>query len=376
MKAMRHLGRREFLRSGLAAGAGLPALRVLELFEQKNPSHQIEVDKAFYEKLTGKRTQCFICPLKCILNPGETCFCRTRNNVDGRLISYAYNNPCILSVDPVEKMPLSHFLPGTKTLSLAVGGCNLRCLYCQNWEQSQTRPERQRTFDLPKEKAVAGAGKKECKTLAYTFTEPVVFSEYMRDVSALAREKGFRNVCGTALFVEIKALRDMCRSIDAFSVALKGFEEKFYDRVLGSKLKPVLDALVVLKEEKIWTEVVTLVVPGYNDKLGTIREQCKWHRKNLGADTPLHFGRFVPQYKLKDLPRTPVETLEKCRDIGLEEGIRHVYIFNVSPHEGNDTYCPRCRKPVLKRLGFKILESKLKDGICTRCRTKLPGVWK
>ncbi|MEW6745431.1 MAG: AmmeMemoRadiSam system radical SAM enzyme [Planctomycetota bacterium] len=372
---MRVCDRREFLQWGLAAGASLPALQVLKEFARQTARHEIEVDPKYYTKLSQDRTQCFICPLLCILKPGETCFCRTRNNVDGRLVSFAYNNPCLLSIDPIEKMPLAHFLPGTETLSLAVGGCNLRCLYCQNWEQSQTRPERLQTFDLPKEKAVEGAEHKSCATMAYTYTEPVVFLEYMRDVSALAKERGLRNVCATALFVEPSPLREVARTIDAFTVSLKSFDEKFYDKVCGSRLKPVLEALVVLKEEKVWTEVVTLVVPTYNDDLATIRKQCKWHRKNLGAETPLHFGRFVPQYKLQDLPRTPVETLEKCCDIAKEEGLEQVYIFNVSPHDRNNTYCAKCDTLLIRRLGFKILENGLKDGKCGKCGRKVPGVW-
>ncbi|MBI4564613.1 MAG: AmmeMemoRadiSam system radical SAM enzyme [Planctomycetes bacterium] len=374
--AMTDMGRREVLRWGLAAGAAAPALGVLELFAQEAGRTRSEVDPKFYKQLPERRTQCFVCPLKCVLSPGQTCFCRTRNNVDGKLLSFAYNNPCILTLDPIEKLPLSHFLPGTRTLSLAAGGCNLRCQYCQNWEQSQTKPEELRTFDVDKHRAVAGAKKKECATIAYTYTEPVAFYEYMRDLSAFAKEKGLRNVCATALFIEPKPLRQICPNIDAFAVALKAFDEKFYDRVLGSQLKPVLDALVVLKEEKVWTEVVTLIVPTYNDDLDKIREQVRWHRKYLGAQTPLHFGRFVPQYKLRDLPQTPAETLERCRDIGLQEGLKHVYIFNVSPHKGNNTYCPNCKSAVIERLGFRVLETRMNAGACLACKTKLPGVWK
>lgn len=370
------IDRREFLRRSITGGVALSALDVVKLFAEGPAPTRIEVDPAFYKRLDNDRTQCFVCPLHCVLNPGETCFCRTRNNVDGRLLSFAYNNPCVLTIDAIEKLPLSHFLPGTQTLSLAVGGCNLRCLYCQNWDQSQARPETLKNFEVTKEKASDGAKKKDCKTIAYTYTDPVAFYEYMRDVSAFAKEKGIRNVCATALFIEKEPLRALCKSIDAFAVALKGFDEKFYDKVLGSQLKPVLDALVTLKEEKSWLEVVTLVVPTYNDDLGKIREQCKWHRKNLGADTPLHFGRFEPQYKLQELPRTPAETLEKCRAIGFEEGLKHVYIFNVSPHEGNNTFCPNCKAAVIQRLGFKILENTTKDGVCPKCRAKLPGVWK
>ncbi|MHC4605635.1 MAG: AmmeMemoRadiSam system radical SAM enzyme [Planctomycetota bacterium] len=372
---MEKICRRKLLGWGLACGAALPALDVLELFAQESGKHTIECDPKYYEKLKGRRTRCLVCPLTCTLNEGEFCFCRSRGNVKGRLISFAYNNPCVLTVDPVEKTPLSHYLPGTTSLSLGMGGCNLRCLYCQNWQQSQKEPHKLKTFDVPKEKMAAGAERKECRSIAYTYTEPIAFSEYMRDASAFARKKGLRNICATALFVEKDPLKEYLKNIDAFAVALKGFDETFYDRVLGSVLKPVLDALVVLKEAGKWTEVVTLIVPTYNDDMKKVKEQVKWHRKNLGADTPLHFGRFVPQYKLKDLPRTPVETLEKCRNIALDGGLNYAYIFNVSPHDGNNTYCPKCGAPVIKRLGFKILQNNMKNGACGKCGRKIPGIW-
>jgi pyruvate formate lyase activating enzyme len=318
--------RRAFL--GGAASA-LPAIEVLELFarEARRPGALKEVPHS--KSLDGTRTQCFVCPLNCILNPGETCFCRTRTNHDGKLFSHAYDNPCILTVDPIEKLPLAHFLPGESSLSLAVGGCNLRCLYCQNWQQSQAKPDEIRTFDLPRDKAVEGAKKKEVRVLAYAYTEPVAFLEYAMDVSALAREKGLKNVVASALFVNPDPLRELCKTTDAFAAGLKGFDEKFYEKALGVPLKPVLQALEVIKEEGVWLEIVNLVVPGYNDDLAKVKEMAEWIRKTLGTKVPLHFGRFVPEYRLKDLPRTPVPTLEKCRQLALDAGLEHVYIFNV-----------------------------------------------
>ncbi len=369
---MQEMTRRAFLGG---AAAALPAVEVLELFarEARAPGSLKEVPHS--KALDGKKTQCFVCPLDCVLNPGETCFCRTRTNHDGKLLSHAYDNPCILTVDPLEKLPLAHFLPGEQSLSLAAGGCNLRCLYCQNWQQSQARPDEIKTFDVPREKAVEGAKKKEVRVLAYAYTEPVAFLEYAMDVSALARQKGLKNVVASALFVNPEPLRELCKTTDAFAAALKGFDETFYEKVLGSRLKPVLKALEVIREEKVWLEIVNLVVPGYNDDLAKVKEMAEWIRRTLGAQVPLHFGRFVPEYRLKDLPRTPVPTLEKCRQIALDAGLEHVYIFNVSPHEGNNTRCPACRKEVVQRLGFKILENKIVKGACGFCRAKIPGVW-
>ncbi|MHC4551077.1 MAG: AmmeMemoRadiSam system radical SAM enzyme [Planctomycetota bacterium] len=373
------LTRRRFL--GNAAGAGIsltsPAWLALDAFagDSARRGHLKEVDPAFYTKLSGRRTQCFVCPLDCILKPGQTCFCRTRRNHDGTLNSHAYGNPCILSVDPIEKLPLHHYLPGRRTLSLAVGGCNLRCLYCQNWSQSQVRPDELTNFDLPVGRALDGAARKEIDLLAYTYTEPIAFFEYMEDLAAAGRARGVRSVCATALYVKEKPLRRLCRNVEAFAVALKGFDEEFYREVLGSSLGPVLRALEVLKDEKVWFEIVTLIVPTYNDDVKQIEAMCRWIVKTLGRDVPLHFGRFVPQYRLKDLPPTPVATLERCRKAAFDTGLRHVYVFNVAPHEGNHTYCHGCGQKLVRRLGFKILANDVRAGACPHCGTGLPGVW-
>ena len=362
--------------AGLAAGAACPALSAIEAFAQDSHlSTTIEVAEHQYKRLSDRRTQCFVCPLECVLEEGQTCFCRTRTNEDGRLISHAYNNPCILTLDPIEKLPLSHFLPGEQAMCLALGGCNLRCLYCQNWQQSQSKPDTLKNFSVTKEEAVAGVEKKKCRIIAHTYTEPVAFYEYVRDVSAFARKKKIKNVAATALFIKEEPLKEWCENVDAFAVALKGWDEKFYDRVLGSKLEPVQKALEVLAKQDVWYELVTLIVPTYNDDLKKIEEMCAWIKKNLGRDVPLHFGRFVPEYNLKDLPRTPVPTLERCREIALEAGLRYVYIFNVSPHEGNNTTCHGCGATLIKRLGFKILENTMKSGRCDKCRERIPGVW-
>ncbi len=373
---MNGITRRAFL-GGLAAA--IPALEVLEAFageiEAEGTEGFREVDARYYERFPTGGVQCKVCPINCRLDPGQTCFCRTRKNHGGRLFSHAYGNPCILTLDPVEKLPLSHFLPGEQTLSLAVGGCNLRCLYCQNWNESQSKPDQLKNLSVSCEQALDGAAKKKVRTLAYTYTEPVAFYEYARDLAVLGKQRGMKNVFATAGYINPDPLRELCQSADAFAVALKGFDRKFYEKVLGSELAPVLKALEVIREEKVWLEIVTLIVPTYNDDEARIREMVAWIRKHLGAQVPLHFGRFVPEYRLKDLPRTPVTTLETFRKIGLDAGLEHVYIFNVSPHEGNHTYCAKCGKVVLQRLGFKTVESHLEKGACGHCKSPLPGVW-
>jgi pyruvate formate lyase activating enzyme len=290
-------------------------------------------------------------------------------------MTHAYGNPCIISVDPIEKLPLAHFLPGEKSLSLAVAGCNVRCLYCQNWQQSQVRPEDIRCFPLPPTEAVRGAQRKRLPIIAYTYTEPVAWSEYMADVAAQAQGRGIRNVCATAAFIHPEPLRELCQVIDAFAIALKGFDETFYEKVVGATLEPVLKAMEIIRAEGKWLEVVTLIVPTLNDDLKKIRAMCVWIRQHLGAEVPVHFGRFVPEYKLRNLPRTPIPTLERCREVALEEGLQYVYLFNVAPHEGSHTYCPRCKGKLIERLGFKVLSNRLNRGTCPRCGTEIPGVW-
>lgn len=290
-------------------------------------------------------------------------------------MTHAYENPCVISVDSIEKLPLNHFMPGENNISIAVGGCNVRCIYCQNWQQSQSKPEELKTFSLSTSEAVAGSKKKECGIIAYTYTEPVAFFEYMIDVATIAKEKNVKNVCATALSINTEPLKELCKVIDAFSISIKGFTEQFYDKVVGCRLDPILKGIETIKKENKWLELVNLIVPTYNDNLKDIKNMCKWIKEHVGSETPLHFGRFVPEYKLRDLPRTPVQTLEKCREIALETGLKHVYIFNVSPHEGNSTYCPKCSSKIIERLGFKVLDNKIKNGKCGKCNTKIAGRW-
>ena len=333
-----------------------------------------EID--FYERLPEHRIQCFVCPLHCVLSDGETCFCRTRTNVGGTLYTRAYNNPCILRTDPIEKVPLNHFRPGAQTLSIAVGGCNLRCLYCQNYEQSQKMPDELKTFDLTPDEAVAAAKKKNLDIIAFTYSEPVAFLEYAKDVAKAAKKAGLKVVVATAAFVEPKPILDLAKYVDAFAISLKGFDEDFYYHICGVHFEPILEAVkAVKKHTKCWLELVNLVVPTYNDNPETIAKMVRWIRQNVGGNVPVHFARFVPIYQLTNLPRTPVQTLEAACAAAKEAGLRYVYTSNIAPHEGNNTFCADCKKPVIQRLGFKIMENDLKKGVCPRCRKRLPGVW-
>jgi pyruvate formate lyase activating enzyme len=357
--------------AGAAAAPAALAAFAKEVLAEESP--YVPVDYA--QPLDNRRAQCFVCPLNCILEDGQTCFCNTRKNHGGIFRSHAFANPCILRTDPIEKLPLNHFLPGTRTLSIAVGGCNMRCLYCQNWQQSQVRPESLKTYPLPPDRAAGGAVEGALPTIALTYTEPVAFLEYATRIAEHAHRHGVKIAAATGAYINPKPMLDFGRQVDALCCALKGFDETFYREVIGSHLKPVLEAIVAARKSGTWLEITTLIVPTLNDDLKQIRDLAKWVKGNLGADTPLHFARFVPEYKLKNIPRTPVQTLSRAREEALEVGLKFVYTTNVAPHEGSGTYCPGCGRILVRRLGFRVLEDKLRDGRCYRCKRKLPGVW-
>ncbi|MFH0983159.1 MAG: AmmeMemoRadiSam system radical SAM enzyme [Planctomycetota bacterium] len=333
-----------------------------------------EVD--FYERLENGSLRCGVCPRHCVLDSGATGFCRSRTNVGGQHYARGYNRPCIVRVDPIEKVPLSHFLPGTETMTIAVGGCNLRCLYCQNWEQSQAQPDELKTFDLTPAQAVEAAKEQGMKVIAFNYTEPVVFLEYAKDLARAARKAELRVVAATAAFVEPEPLVDFAQYLDAITIGLKGFTEPFYETVCSIRLEPVLNAIKTIKAKtNCWLELVNLVVPTYNDDISVIRRMCGWIRRNVGVNTPLHFSRFVPMYRLTNLPRTPVPTLEAACQAAKDVGLQYVYTSNIAPHDGNNTYCAKCGTSLIQRLGFKILENRLRAGQCPQCRLRLPGVW-
>jgi len=339
-----------------------------------NPTrHYAEVK--YYEKLPGDRVHCFLCPYDCTLMPGETCPCRTRTNHRGILLNHAYGNPCIVNFDPIEMLPMNHFLPGTTTLGLGLAGCNLRCCYCQNWQVSQKRPDQTENVDMPETKAAASARQKKLTSISFTYTEPVVFSEYVLAVAKEAQKNRISVVAATSGYINKKPLQELCRYVTAFSVTLKAFNDDFYQEMCGVRLKPVLDSLVTIKSQGNWLEVVNLIVPDKNDSPEEIERMSRWLKTNLGAETPLHFLRFMPEYKMQNHPRTPLETLERAREIALSAGLDYVYISNVAPHIGNNTYCPKCHAILIERVGYRILSNRMRGAQCPFCKTKLPGVW-
>lgn len=331
--------------------------------------------EASYYKKTDAGADCELCPNYCILKEGKLSSCRTRIVKGGKLITLAYNNPCAVHIDPVEKKPLNHFLPGTQTYSIATAGCNLHCLNCQNWSISQASPEETDNEDLTAAKGVAAAVLSKCKSISYTYTEPIVFIEYMKDMATLAHTQKIKNIMVTAGYINETPLRDLCKVIDAANVDLKSYDNEVYKKLNAGSLDPILNTLKIMKEEGVWLEITNLIVPTWSDKEDMIKKMCDWLLKNGFEDTPLHFSRFFPQYKLTQLPPTPVQTIENARDIALAAGIKYVYVGNISGKTGTDTVCPKCKKTVIARMGYKVTENNIVGGKCKFCSTKIAGVF-
>jgi len=313
----------------------------------------------------------------CLIEPGQSGECRVRINIDGVLRTVVYGFPCSFNpYDPVEKKPLFHFLPGTRILSVATVGCNLHCLNCQNWEISQANPEESTAAFLPPEKLVEVAKTYHYPSIAYTYSEPIIFYEYTYDTSKLARAQGIRNVLVTAGYINEEPWEKLLKYVDAANIDLKGITDDFYRRVCSATLKPVQQALVIAKASGILVEVTNLIIPTLNDKPEEIRELARWIRANLGSDTPLHFSGFFPQYKMRHLPPTSLKKLETAREIAISEGLDYVYIGNVRSKEGENTYCPGCKSLLIERKGYTILQNRLKEGGCPDCGKEIYGVWK
>lgn len=327
----------------------------------------------FYD-VRGSKVFCQLCPHECVLEEDDRGFCRTRVVKKGRLHTVAYGNPCSVHVDPMEKKPLCHFLPGTPILSLATAGCNLRCINCQNWEISQAKPEETRNFDLMPGPLVEVAAQRKIPSIAYTYSDPVIYYEYTYDASVAARARGIRNVLVTAGYIAEKPLRKLCRVTDAAKLDLKAFNENFYKKVTGAKLAPVLRCLEVMLEEGVWVEVTRLVVPTLSDDMDDLAAMCRWMYTRFGPSLPLHLSRFYPAYKLTGLPPTPVETMNAAYQTALDAGLRYVYVGNVPGHAAQHTICPACGLKVIERSGYTITANHLAKGRCV-CGESIPGVW-
>lgn len=331
---------------------------------------------SFWEKVKNTIVQCRLCPRRCVLADGQRGVCTARINKEGTLYTLAYGNPIALHIDPIEKKPFFHVSPGEPVFSLAVAGCNMRCLFCQNWQISQAKPDEAESYRMTAEEVVNEAIKNKCKYIAYTYTEPAIFYEYMLDIAKLAKQKGLRNTMHSCGYINKEPLIQLLKYMDAVNIDLKGFNDEFYNRMgMMAKLGPVLETLKAIKDEGVWLEITNLLIPGANDDPEEIKKMCVWVKENLGAEAPLHFSRFYPSFKLANLPPTPIEKLEEACNIAKKAGLKYVYIGNVPGHPQENTYCPNCGKIAASRTGYRINEINIVSDKCKFCGYKIAGIW-
>lgn len=303
--------------------------------------------------------------------------CRVRENRDGRLVSLVYGKTVALHIDPVEKKPLHHFLPGTRTLSLATAGCNLHCKNCQNWQISQIGPDEAEAEDIQPDAMVAMAKQQSCPSISCTYSEPIIFYEYATDIGKAAHKAGLKNIWVTAGYIEQEPLKEACKVIDAANVDIKSFSNEFYKRICEATLQPVLDAIETMNKLGVLVEITNLVIPGENDDMGMIADMCRWIVTKVGATTPVHFSRFHPMYKMSERVPTPPDTLQKAADTAVKAGLKHVYIGNVDAGDFAHTWCPACHKKIIERRGFDIVSNHVgTDGKCDFCGQQIKGIWR
>ncbi len=365
------LNRREFFQCGVASACTL--LLSKSVIGSTSPK---SVEARYYEKRPKGRIKCHLCPWECTVAPGDRGICQVRENRDGTYTSLVYGNVATYHDDPIEKKPFFHVLPGSTAFSIATAGCNVECKFCQNWELAQRKPEEIPNVAMTPEEVADAAVRAGCASVAYTYNEPTIFTEFMQDVASASKKRGLRSVVVSNGFINPEPLKDLCQVVDAYKIDLKAFSDSYYEKIVSGQLAPVLQTLQTLKREGMWTEIVYLIVPTLNDSDQEIREMCAWVKQELGLDVPVHFSRFYPQYKLRNLPPTPISTLEKAWQIGRDAGLHYVYMGNVPGHPGENTVCPSCGEKVISRIGYRVTEVRLKDGHCEKCGHLIPGVWK
>ena len=341
------------------------------MFEMTLPNREA----MFYKNLDGDKVQCLLCPRECNIGEGKRGFCRNRENRKGKLLTIVYGKPTVVDIGPIEKAPLYHFVPGHFRLCITCASCNLRCKYCQNWHLSQSSSEEQNCYSYTPEEIVKQAQSHNLSSISFTYTEPTVYYEYLYDISVIAKQMGMKTSIVSNGYINQEPLSKLLKVLDAVKIDLKGFSEKFYEEVSSATLKPVLESLITVKKEKVWLEIVNLIVPTLNDDPKMIDEMCQWIRENLGIDTPRHFTRFSPNYKLSHLSPTPISTLESAYEIARKNGLRYVYIGNVPGHVYNSTFCPSCNRKVIHRTHFDVLEMNLINGKFKFCNFPIQGRW-
>jgi pyruvate formate lyase activating enzyme len=329
----------------------------------------------WWESEGGNRVHCFLCPRHCHIHEGQSGFCFIRVNRGGKLYSLGYGSPAALQVDPIEKKPLNHFLPGTRVFSMGTAGCNMGCFFCQNWDISKSRHDQVHSQAVAPEQVPLLAKKHNCPSIAFTYNEPTIWGEYVVDICSEAKSQGLKTVMVTNGYITRDAFHDIYDHIDAANVDLKAFTENFYGKITLTHLQPVLDTLRWLKSEtNVWFEITNLMIPTLNDDPSETRRLADWILENLGPDVPLHFTAFHPDFKLQDKPRTPPETLHRARTIALEAGLRFVYEGNIYSEAAN-TNCPGCGNLLIRRSWHTVETNRMANGVCPECGYRVPGVW-
>ncbi len=335
------------------------------------------VPTKYWHKLEDGRVQCDLCPRFCKLHEGQRGLCFVRANEGGEIVLTTYGRSSGYCIDPIEKKPLNHFLPGTPVLSFGTAGCNLACKYCQNWDISKSR-EMDTLADQAYPETIARAAKAlGCRSVAYTYNDPVIFHEYAIDVAKACHKEGIKSVAVTAGYVCPEPRAEFYQHMDAANVDLKAFTEEFYHKLTGAHLEPVLDTIKYIKHETdVWLELTTLLIPGKNDSEKELQEMTQWVVENLGSDVPLHFTAFFPAWKMLDIPPTPVETLERAREIAIGNGVRYAYTGNVHDKAGQSTWCHQCGQILIGRDGYVLSEWNLAlDGTCNKCGASCAGIF-
>ena len=334
------------------------------------------VPTAYWHTLPDGRIQCDVCPRACKLREGQRGLCFVRGRVDDQIVLASYGRSSGFCVDPIEKKPLHHFLPGSPVLSFGTAGCNLACRFCQNWDISKSREIDTLSSAASPEALAAAAERLGCRSVAFTYNVPVIFMEYAMDVADACRERGIRAVAVSAGYMNPAPRAEFYRHMDAANIDLKAFSERFYEKITFAKLPAVLETLEYLRDSDVWFEITTLLIPGHNDSDAEIAAECAWLAEHLGPDVPLHFSAFHPDFKMRDVPPTPPATLRRARRIAHDHGLRYVYTGNVHDRDGQTTTCPGCGAAVVVRDWYEMVRYDLTgDGACTHCGARVPGVY-
>jgi pyruvate formate lyase activating enzyme len=368
------VNRRTFIKQALGA-CSLCSLALLDgglVFPAQKNAFMKEAK--YYDKQAEKKVTCKLCPHECRVADLERGSCGVRENRGGTYYTLVYGSACSAHIDPIEKKPMFHYHPTTRALSIATAGCNFVCKFCQNWEISQKRPEQVKSTKFFPRDVITVARQRNCKTVAHTYSEPVIFFEYMLDCAIEGKKRGVPNVMISNGYIQEKPMRELCKCLGAVKIDLKAFTEKFYKEMCDGSLKPVMDTLLVLKDEGVWFEIVVLLIPTLNDGKEEIDAMTRWIVKELGPDVPVHFSRYYPTFMLKNIPPTPPETLHRARKIAMDNGVKFAYVGNLIS-DAENTYCPSCGKLLIERVRYAVHMQGMKKNHCKYCNETIPGVF-